>query len=67
MHMITIMNPSSQHFKAALTSNRFKYFQQPNLNWTYEYLAPVFSGPDKVVVGLESTRPRFLQVSHLLI
>ena len=67
MHMVAMMNPNSQQLKATLISNHLKYLLQPNLNCAYQYLAAVFSSTDKVVVGLESTRPRLLQVSHLLI
>jgi hypothetical protein len=33
MHMIAIMNLSSQQLIAMVLSNHFKYFQKPNLNW----------------------------------
>ena len=65
--MIAIMNPSSQQLEAVISSNRLKYLLQPNLKWAQKCLAAVFSGPDKVVVGLENTRSSFLKVYHLLI
>ena len=67
VHMITVVHPNSQQLKAVILSNRLKYLLQPNLNRAHEYLASVFGSTDKVVVGLVSARPRFLQVSHLLI
>jgi hypothetical protein len=67
MYMITIVHSSSQQLKAMIASNHLKYLFQPNLNRAHEYPTPVFGSTDKVVVGLVSTSPRFLQVSHLLI
>ena len=65
--MVAIMNPSSQQLITMPVSNHLKYLPQPNLNCAYEYLAAVFNGTDKVVVGLISARPSFLQILHLFI
>ena len=50
-----------------IPSNRFKYLHKPNLNWTEKHFTTVFNGPNEVVIGLVSTSPSLLQVSHLLI
>lgn len=62
IHMITLINHSSQQSTTNLFNNHFKELLKHNLNWVFEYIESVFSAPDKGVIGLVSTRPCLFQV-----
>ena len=64
VHMVAVMNSGSQQLVAMLLCNLFKQISKPNLNFVHEYLAPVFGGIDKVVVGGVDACSRVFQVAH---